>query len=155
MATSTRIFSINVVEIKDSKKVFEVKNKLTQVLLDQTFEDVLLNLDVDTTFKKSRIEVGKCDSDNAFHCVIDQKISDILEFEPYFKVMEAFLTYKPEESTVEEISRKRDGFNVLMSSARGLEKPKKKKESNGESINIFPTFFKVVILNFLTCRFEL
>ena len=69
--------------------------------------------------------------------------------------MEAFLIYKPEESTVEEISRKRDGFNVLMSNARGLEKPKKKKKSNGESIMVFRTFFlKVVILNFLTCHFE-
>ena len=62
--------------------------------------------------------------------------------------MEAFLIYKPEESTVEEISRKRDGFNVLMSNVRGLGKTKKKKESNGESINGFRTFFKVVILNF-------
>ena len=57
--------------------------------------------------------------------------------------MEAFLTYtyKPEERTVEEISRKRDGFNVLMSNARGLENPKKKQEPNGESINVFRTFF--------------
>ena len=141
MGTSTRIFSINVVKIKDSKKIFEVKNKLTQVLLDETFEDISLNLDVDTIFKKSWIEVRKCHSDNAFHCEIDQTISDILEFEPYFKVIEAFLTYKPEESTVEEISWKRDGSNALMSNARGLEKPKKKKESNGESINVFRTFF--------------
>ena len=140
MATSKGIFSINIVEIKDSKKIFKVKNKLTWVLLDETFEDILLNLDVDTTFKKSRIEVRKCNSDNAFHCEIDQKISDILEFDPNFKVVEAFLTYKIEESTVEEILRKRDGFNVLMSNARGLEKPKKKKESNGESINVFRTF---------------
>ena len=96
MATSTRIFSINIIEIKDSKKIFKVRNKLTRVLLDETFEDILLNLDIDTTFKKSRIEVGKCDSDNTFHCEIDQKISDILEFDPNFKVIEAFLTYKPE-----------------------------------------------------------
>ena len=68
--------------------------------------------------------------------------------------MEAFLTYKSEESTVEEISQKRDGFNVLRSNARGLEKPKKKKESNGDSVNIFRTFLKLVILNFLTCHFE-
>ena len=97
-------------------------------------------MDVDTTFKKSRTEVRKCDSDNTFHCEIDQEISDILGFDPNFKVMEAFFIYKPEESTVEEISRKRNGFNVLMSNARGLEKPKKKKESNGESINVFRTF---------------
>ena len=81
----------------------------------------MLNLDVDKTFKKSQIEVNKCDSDNAFHCEIDQKMSDILEFNPNFKVMVAFLTSKPEESTVEEISWKRDGFNVLMSNARGLD----------------------------------
>ena len=68
--------------------------------------------------------------------------------------MEAFLTYKSEESTVEEISRKLDGFNVLMFNVRGLEKPKEKKESNGESINLFRTFFKVVILNFLKSHFE-
>ena len=68
--------------------------------------------------------------------------------------MEAFLTYKSERSTVDEISRKLDGFNVLMSSVRGLEKPKEKKKSNGESINFFRTFFKVVILNFLTSHFE-
>ena len=98
-------------------------------------------MDVDTTFKKSRTEFKDCDSDNTFHCEIDQEISDILGFDPNFKVMEAFFTYKPEESTVEEISRKRDGFNVLMSNASGLEKPKKKKESNGESINVFRTFF--------------
>ena len=98
-------------------------------------------MDVDATFKKSRIEVRKGDSDNAFHCEIDQKISDILKFDPNFKVMVVFLTYKPEESTVEEITRKRDGFNVLMSNARGLEKPKKENESNGESINVFRTFF--------------
>ena len=61
MVTNTRIFSINVIEIKDSKKIFKVKNKLTRVLLDKTFEDILLNLDVDTTFKKSQIEVRKCD----------------------------------------------------------------------------------------------
>ena len=70
MATSTHIFYINI-EIKDSKKIFKVKNKLTRVLLDETFADILLNLDVDTTFKKSLIEVSKCDSDNAFHCEID------------------------------------------------------------------------------------
>ena len=35
MATSTRIFSINVIDIKDSKKVFKVKNKLTRVLLGE------------------------------------------------------------------------------------------------------------------------
>ena len=96
MATTTRIFSINVIEIKDPQKILKVKNKLTRVLLDETFEDILLNLNVDTTLKKSRIEVRKCDSDNAFHCEIDQKISDILKFDPNFKVMEAFLTYKPE-----------------------------------------------------------
>ena len=154
MSTSTRIFSINVIEIKDSKKIFKVKKKPTRVLLDETFEDILLNFDVDTTFKQSQIKVRKYDSDNAFHCEIDKKISDILEFDPNFKVMEAFLTYKSEESTVEEISRKRDGFNVLRSNARGLEKPKKKKESNGDSVNIFRTFLKLVILNFLTCHFE-
>ena len=55
--------------------------------------------------------------------------------------MEAFLTYKREGSTVEDISRKRDAFNVLMPNAKGLEKPKKKKESNGDSINVFRTFF--------------
>ena len=55
--------------------------------------------------------------------------------------MEAFLTYKREESTVEDISRKRDAFNVLMPNAKGREKPKKKKESNGDSINVFRTFF--------------
>ena len=52
MAMSTRIFSINVIKIKDSKKIFKVKNKIRRVLLDKTFEDILLNLDVDTTFKK-------------------------------------------------------------------------------------------------------
>ena len=52
MAISTRIFSINVIKIKDSKKIFKVKNKIRRVLLDKTFEDILLNLDVDTTFKK-------------------------------------------------------------------------------------------------------
>ena len=87
MATSTCIFSINVIEIKDSKKIFKV-NKLTRALLDETFEDILLNLDVDATFKKSRIEVRKGDSDNAFHCEIDQKISDILKIGPNCKVME-------------------------------------------------------------------
>ena len=51
MATSTRIFFINVIEIKDSKKIFEVKNKLTRVLLDETFEGILLNLDVDATLE--------------------------------------------------------------------------------------------------------
>ena len=61
MVTSTRIFSINVIEIKDSKKIFKVKNKLTRALLDKIFEDILLNLGVDTTFKKSHIEVRKCD----------------------------------------------------------------------------------------------
>ena len=85
MATSKGIFSINIIEIKDSKKIFKVKNKLTRVLLDETFEDISLNLDVDTIFKKSWIEVRKCHSDNAFHCEIDQTISDILEFEPYLK----------------------------------------------------------------------
>ena len=38
--------------------------------------------------------------------------------------MEAFLIYKPEKGTVREISQKQDGFNALMSNARGLEKPK-------------------------------
>ena len=52
MDMSTRIFSINVIKIKDSKKIFKVKNKIRRVLLDKTFEDILLNLDVDTTFKK-------------------------------------------------------------------------------------------------------
>ena len=99
--------------------MFKVKNKLTRVLLDETFKDILLNLDV---------KVRKSDS-------------DILEFNPNFKVMEAFLTYKQEGSTVKDISRKRDAFNVLMSNAKGLEKPKKKKESNGDSINVFRTFF--------------
>ena len=52
MAMSTCIFSINVIKIKDSKKIFKVKNKIRRVLLDKTFKDILLNLDVDTTFKK-------------------------------------------------------------------------------------------------------
>ena len=96
MATSTRIFFINVIEIKDSKKIFEVKNKLTRVLLDETFEGILLNLDVDATLEYW-IKVRKCDSDNAFHNEMDQKISDIHEFDPNFKVMEVFLTYKPKK----------------------------------------------------------
>ena len=141
MTRSIHIFSINVIEIKYSKKIFKVKNKWTRVLLDETFKDILLNLDVDTTFKKPQTEVRKCDSDNAFHFETDQKISDILEFDPNFKVMEAFLTYKAEESTEEKILWKWDGFNVLMFNASGLEKPRKKKESNGESINVFCTFF--------------
>ena len=42
--TPTRMFGIDVVEVRGSKKSLKLKNKLIRVLTDGTFEDVLLNL---------------------------------------------------------------------------------------------------------------
>ena len=42
--TPTRMFGIDVVEVRGNKKSLKLKNKLIRVLTDGTFEDVLLNL---------------------------------------------------------------------------------------------------------------
>ena len=57
--TATRMLTIDVVEVRGSKKSLKLKNKLTRVLVDETFEDVLLNLeeDIDTRYKTCQIEL--------------------------------------------------------------------------------------------------
>ena len=40
--TSARTFAINTVEVRGSNESPKLKNKLTRVLTDETFEDVLL-----------------------------------------------------------------------------------------------------------------
>ena len=130
--TSTRMFAIDVVEFRGSKKLLKLKKKLTTVLVDATFEDVLLNLEHnDTRYKICRIELKTFGSSiNAFHCEVDQKIQEVLEFDSNFKIMSIILIYD-ETGGQEEGLKRQDGLK-LMSNARALERPKKKKETKGE-----------------------
>ena len=61
----------------------KLKNKLTRVLVDETYEDVLLNLeDIDTRYKTCRIELKPSGSlINAFYCEVNQKTWEVMEFD--------------------------------------------------------------------------
>ena len=125
--TPTRMFGIDVVEVRGSKKSLKLKNKLIRVFTDGTFEDVLLNLDIDTTYKTRQIELKTSGlSIYAFHCEKDKKIQEVLEFDSNFKIMSIILTYN-ETGGQEEGPKRQDGLKLLMSNARALETPKKKR----------------------------
>ena len=67
---------------------------------------------------------------DAFHCEVDRKIREVLEFDSNFKIMSIILIC--DETGGEEEGLKRQDGLKLMSNARALERPKKKKDTKGK-----------------------
>ena len=128
--TSTCMLAIDVVEVRGSKKSPKLKNKLTRDLVDETFEDFLLNLeDIDTRYKTCQIELKTSGSSiDVFHCEMDQKIKEVLEFDANFKIMTIILTYD-ETGGQGEVPKCQNGLKLLMSNAIALETPKTEKKT--------------------------
>ena len=112
-----------------------MKNKITRVECDKTFDDILINVGVVDVYDEYKIEVKTSDSSEPFSCEPFQKISDILEFNNNFKIINISLNYKETDAPpVATPKRKRDGFSYLMENARAMKTPKKKKETNGKQM---------------------
>jgi len=73
-------FNFFAARLKKSVHTVDTKNtkKITQVLLDESFEDILINVGVDVSYDECNLEVKTSDSSEPFNCEVDQKISDIL-----------------------------------------------------------------------------
>ena len=131
--TSARTFAINTVEVRGSNGSLKLKSKLTRVLTDETFEDVLLL----TQGTRRQIELKTSTLlINAFHCEVDRKIWEVLEFDSNFNTMSTILTYN-ETGGQEEGPKRQDDLKLLMSNARAFETPKSKKETAGKIVKWF------------------
>ena len=69
------MFAIDLEEVRGSKKRLKLNNKFARALVDETFYDVLLNLeDIYTRYKTCRTELKASGSlIDASHCAMDQK----------------------------------------------------------------------------------
>jgi hypothetical protein len=81
-------YSLSLTEIRGAKKAPKVKNKITRVLLEESFEDILINVGVDVSYEKCKVEVKASNSTKPFNCEPDQKILDVLEFDKNFKIID-------------------------------------------------------------------
>ena len=139
--TSARTFAINTVEVRGSNESLKLKSKLTRVLTDETFEDVLLL----TQGTRRQIELKTSALlINAFHCEVDRKIWEVLEFDSNFKTMSTILTYN-ETGGQEEGPKRQGDLKLLTSNARAVETPKSKKETAGKIVkwlHFVHVFFK-------------
>ena len=91
-----------------------MNNKFARALVDETFYDVLLNLeDIYTRYKTCRTELKTSGSlIDASHCAVDQKkMQEVLEFDSNFKIMSVILTYD-ETGEQEECPKRQDGLKL-------------------------------------------
>ena len=72
---SIRIFPYSV--IRETKEILKTKHKHTRVA--ENFEKVLFSFDIDINYKKYSVGIRKFTSDDALHCEIDRKSSDIFD----------------------------------------------------------------------------
>ena len=68
---------------------------------------------------------------HSFKCSEDQTLAEILEFDADLKIIDITLKRNDDNKfTVEDETNKKDGFQVLIDSARASNTPKKRAENN-------------------------
>ena len=118
---------------KEQKKTVIFRNQLKKLNFDQTFENIKENELDFHGHGTAKIEMQQQPDDiNPFTCELQQTLFDILEFNPALKVTNITLAYKNDENVIDlGEAEKKNGMKLLMTSARELSAPRKKKVITG------------------------
>ena len=122
-----------VIEERNNKKKVIFRNQLKKLNFDKTFENIKENELDFHGHGTARIEIQQQPDDiNPFTCELQQTLFDILEFNPALKVTNITLAYENDENVIDlGEAEKKNEMKLLMTSARELSVPRKKKVITG------------------------